>query len=76
MTSENHYDLKSKVDILEKRQDKSSDRDIYDIMEKKIVLDKAMVPNNEAIKKIEKELVNSIKKENKILVHDAEKQQN
>ena len=35
-----------------------------------------MAANNEAIKKIEKELVNSIKKENKILVHDAEKQQN
>ena len=69
-------DLKSKVDILEKRQEKNSDRDIYDIMEKKIVLDKVMAANNEAIKKIEKELVNSIKKENKILVHDAEKQQN
>ena len=45
-------------------------------MENKIVLEKAMAANNEAIKKIEKELVNSIKKENKILVHDAEKQQN
>ena len=45
-------------------------------MEKKIVLDKVMAANNEAIKKIEKELVNSIKKENKILVHDAEKKQN
>ena len=45
-------------------------------MENKIVLEKAMAANNEAIKNIENKLVNSIKKENKILVHDAEKQQN
>ena len=44
-------DLKSRVDILEKRQEKNGDKDIDDIVDKQIVLDKAMAANNEAKKK-------------------------
>lgn len=51
-------DLKSKVDKLEKKLEKDSDNDIESIVQKQNLLDKAIAANNDAIKKVEMEIVN------------------
>ena len=50
--------LKSKVDKLEQKIEKDSDNDIESIVQKQNLLDKAFAANNDAIKRIEEEIVN------------------
>ena len=55
-------DLKSRVEILEKRLDENHLEDVNNIMEKQIIIDKAIAVNAAAIMKIDEELQNGANK--------------